>query len=442
MMHPWVCYHRCVVPSTHLPRWPEIVQTRFFAVILALVSVAAVVFAWINFQKEREFSAPYDGIWWVEDGGHLRAARVDSDGPGEKAGIKLDDRLVAVDGRNVTNVGSLERQLYRAGIWSKANYSLVRQGVNLEAPLILAPTDRSLYGGLRLIALVYLGIGIYVLLRRWTAPKSTHFYVFCLVSFIFYSFHYTGKLNDFDWIVYWSNVVAWLLQPALFLHFSLTFPERKGLVNRRPWLIPAVYVPGFVLLAAHICAVSLLQPSEVLRWNLDRLQMSYLAAYFVLSAAVLWHSYRYAESAILRQQMKWVTRGTILAVAPFTLFYVIPYLVGKRSQSSYEGLGVVVGLSAADLRLCHLPLPLDGCGPHLQARNGLYDRCWCDYRSLFRGCGHCFGAVPSELPQRRADRTGSSHRGNRVCCSIRSRIGYRITWTSSSTVNVTTTGKR
>ncbi len=94
---------------------------------------------------------------------------------------------------------------------------------------------------------------MYVLLRRWTAPKSAHFYVFCLVSFIFYSFHYTGKLNDFDWIIYWSNVVAWLLQPALFLHFSLTFPERKALVNRRRWLIPAVYVPGAILLAIHIC---------------------------------------------------------------------------------------------------------------------------------------------------------------------------------------------
>ncbi len=81
-------------------------------------------------------------------------------------------------------------------------------------------------------------------MRRWTAPKSAHFYLFCLVSFVFYSFHYTGKLNDFDWIIYWSNVVAWLLQPALFLHFALTFPERKALVNRRPWLIPAGVCAG------------------------------------------------------------------------------------------------------------------------------------------------------------------------------------------------------
>ncbi|MDR3748141.1 MAG: ATP-binding protein [Acidobacteriota bacterium] len=304
-------------------------QTRLFAVILALISVAAIAFAWINFQKEREFSIPYDGVWWVEDSGHLRAERVDVDGPGQKAGVKSGDRLVAVDGRSVTNVGSLERQLYRAGVWTKSTYSLVRQGVPVEAPLILAPTDRSLYGGLRLIALVYLGIGIYVLLRRWTAPRSTHFYVFCLVSFVFYSFHYTGKLNDFDWIVYWSNVVAWLLQPALFLHFALVFPERKRLVIRRPWLVPMVYIPGIILLAAQVSALYLLQPSEVLRWTLDRIQMSYLALYFLAAAYVLWHSYCHAETAILRQQMKWVTRGTILAVAPFTIFYVIPYLSGS-----------------------------------------------------------------------------------------------------------------
>src|SRR5580704_10416628 len=322
-------------------------QSRFVAVCLVLLSAAAIAFAWINFDKDREYIAPYDGIWWVESSGHLQAQRVDLDGPGQKAGVKPGDQLTAVEGRNITNVGSLERELYRIGVWSKATYSLVRQGVPVEAPLILAPADRSLYSGLRLIALVYLGIGIYVLLRRWTAPKSTHFYVFCLVSFIFYAFHYTGKFNDFDWIVYWSNVVAWLLQPALFLHFSLTFPERKGLVIRRPWLVPAVYVPGAILLAVRICVIDLLQPSEVLRWNLDRMDWVYLATYFILAAAVLWHSYRYAESAILRQQMKWVTRGTILAVAPFTIFYVIPYLMG----------GVpTLGMRVSVLSLVFLPL--------------------------------------------------------------------------------------
>jgi len=322
-------------------------QTRFFAVFLALISVSAIVFAWINFQKDREYSSPYDGIWWVEDAGHLRAQRVEADGPGERAGIKPGDRLISIDGHQVSNVGSLEQQLYRVGIWTKATYSLVRQGVSVDTPVILVPTDRSLYAGLRLIALVYLGIGIYVLLRRWTAPKSTHFYVFCLVSFIFYAFHYTGKLNDFDWIVYWTNVVAWLLQPALFLHFSLTFPERKHVAKRRRWLIPALYVPGALLLALHICVITLLEPSELLRWHLDQLEWVYLATYFIAATVTLWHSYRHAESLILRQQMKWVTRGTILSVAPFTLFYIVPYLLGTM-----PGLGMKVSV----LSLVFLPL--------------------------------------------------------------------------------------
>jgi two-component system, NtrC family, sensor kinase len=322
-------------------------QNRFFAVILAIVSVAALVFAWINFQKEGEFSVPTDGVWWMEDSGHLRAQRVEPNGPGEKAGIKPRDLVVAVNDRPVETVGKLQRELYLTGTWSKASYSLVRQGIPLEAPVILAPADRSLFSGLRLIALVYLGIGLYVLLRRWTAPKSTHFYVFCLISFIFYSFHYTGKLNDFDWIVYWTNVVAWLLQPALFLHFSLTFPERKGVVKRHRWLVPALYLPGALLLATDIAVLQLARPSESLRWNLDRVQMLYLAVYFVAAAFVLWDSYRKAKSAILRQQMKWVTRGTILAVAPFTLFYVIPYLNGAIPS---------LGMKVSVLSLVFLPL--------------------------------------------------------------------------------------
>jgi PAS domain S-box-containing protein len=326
---------------------PKDLQTRFFAVFLGLISVAAVVFAWINFQKSNGFPTPTDGVWWMESGNHLQAQRVDPDSPGEKAGVKHGDLLLSVDSRPISNVGSLERQLYRVGIWSKATYSLQRQGVTLEAPLILVPADRSLNLGLRLIALVYLGIGVYVLLRRWTAPKSTHFYVFCLVSFIFYSFHYTGKLNDFDWIVYWSNAVAWLLQPALFLHFALTFPERRAVVDRQRWLIPAVYVPGAILLGVHIALFAWAQPSESLRWNLDRVQMVYLAAYFVVATGVLWQSYRRATTAILRQQMKWVTRGTILAVVPFVVFYVIPYLRGAAQS---------LAMKVSVLSLVFLPL--------------------------------------------------------------------------------------
>src|SRR3984893_446315 len=304
-------------------------QARFVAVLLFLLTVAAVVFAGFNFQKERDSAVPDDGVWWVEHNGRLVADRVDPAGPGAKAGIKPDDQLVSVNGQEIKSTPGLVRQLYNTGVWSKATYSLLRQAVMLDSNVILVPADRSLNNWLRLIAMIYLGIGIYVLLRRWTAPGSTHFYIFCLVSFIAYSFKYTGKLNDFDWMIYWSNIVAWVLQPALFLHFVLTFPERRHFVRQRPWLLTLAYLPGAVLLGRHIVALRLAQASGHLRWDMDRQEMAYGALLFIAAAAVLWDSYRLASTTILRQQLKWVTRGTILAIVPYTLFYVLPYLMGS-----------------------------------------------------------------------------------------------------------------
>ena len=322
-------------------------QVRSVAVLLFLLTVAAVVFAGFNFDSEWKFLVPDDGVWWVEHGGYLTADRVKLGRPGAKSGIKPGDQLVSINGQEVHNMSGLERQLYRNGVWSKASYSLLRTSVPLDSSVILEPAERPLNNWLRVIALIYLGIGLYVLLRRWTAPGSTHFYIFCLVSFIAYSFKYTGKLNDFDWVIYWGNIIAGVLQPALFLHFVLTFPEKRQIVRKHPWLLTLVYVPGAILLAWHVIAMRWLQASERLRWNLDRLEMSYGSLFFLAAAILLWYSYRRASTTILRQQLKWVTRGTILAIVPYTLFYVIPYLMGSLP-------GATMKVSALSLAL--LPL--------------------------------------------------------------------------------------
>src|SRR5580700_9422441 len=322
-------------------------QVRFVAVLLFLLTVAAVVFAGFNVNAEWKFLVPDDGVWWVENGGRLTADRVEPNGPGDKSGIKPGDQLISVNGQEVGNMSGLERQLYRTGVWSKAAYSLVRHSVPLDSSVILVPAERSLNNWLRLIALIYLGIGLYVLLRRWTAPGSTHFYIFCLVSFIAYSFKYTGKLNDFDWTIYWGNIAAGVLQPALFLHFVLVFPEKREMVRKHPWLLALVYMPAAILFTAHLTAIRVLQASERLRWNLDRMEMSYGSLFFLAAAGLLWYSYRHASTTILRQQLKWVTRGTILAIVPYTIFYVIPYLTGSLP-------GAAMKVSALSLAL--LPL--------------------------------------------------------------------------------------
>jgi two-component system, NtrC family, sensor kinase len=303
-------------------------QIRFTAGFLVLLTVAAVTLSWINYRKEQQFVAPYDGVWWIERGGDIVANKVDPRGPGAQAGIKRGDRLIAIDSRAIPTISVLMSQLYHDGQWSKATYTVQRGRYTLDASPILVPSDKGSNVWLRLIALIYLAIGLYVLFRRWTAPGSTHFYIFCLVSFVFYAFKYTGKLNAFDWTIYWGNVSAWLLQPALFLHFALTFPEEHVFLKKRRWLLPTVYLPGLALLAFHVTSKLLSRASEMLRWQIDRIEMAYLVVYFAIAALVFLHSYREATRPILRQQLKWVTRGTILAITPFALFYAVPFLLG------------------------------------------------------------------------------------------------------------------
>ena len=85
------------------------------------------------------------------------------------------------------------------------------------------------------VGFAYLIIGLFVYFRRGSAQKAQHFYIFCLASLSVLCFHYTGKLNTFDKVIYYGNVVAGLLAPTLFLHFCLTFPEpRKWFRQPRP----------------------------------------------------------------------------------------------------------------------------------------------------------------------------------------------------------------
>jgi two-component system, NtrC family, sensor kinase len=302
--------------------------------LLAIVSVTLVIFAVINLQQRRIYQLPTDGVSWVTTPQGLKAWSVARESPGQRAGILPGDILKSIDGQPVKNTVEAARDIFEKGVWSRATYHLVRGGESFEASVVLSPESNSqaLHGYLEVVGLLYLIIGAFVFLRRWTAARSLHFYLFCLVSFVLYCFSYTGKLNLFDSSVYWLNVTALLLQPALFLHFCLTFPEKPGWIQRRHNVIPALYAPASVLLAFHglVMAgiVTLPLPMLSVRWLLDSLEMGHLAVYFAVGTLFLFRSYHRAGSPLARQQLKWVTRGTALAVLPFISIYAVPYFLG------------------------------------------------------------------------------------------------------------------
>ncbi len=121
---------------------------RLQATLLAVATVALVILAVLNFRQESSFRQPTDGVWWSEapSGNGLLAEKVLPDSPGQRAGIQPHDLLTGVNDTHVAHLSDLERELYRTGVYVKANYTITRDGIPLETPVVVIPEplDRSL----------------------------------------------------------------------------------------------------------------------------------------------------------------------------------------------------------------------------------------------------------------------------------------------------------
>jgi two-component system NtrC family sensor kinase len=343
------------------------------AVLLAVVTLAAMIFAALNFNQRARFETPDDGVSWLDTERGVEAWQVAPNSPGASAGIHAGDHLVSIEGVGIGKAVQVTKRLWRAGLWTQVRYRLERSGDEYETRLVTAPAEKpaSIETSLRFVGLLYLFIGLFIFVRRWNAPRAVHFYIFCLVSFILYSFHFSGKLDAFDWEVYWSNIAGRLLAPALLLHFALVFPDQREvrlgpvsgkslltlplrLLERLLSFVPApvrvvalAYSVPALLLGVHISvAINALGfiPWLGARLVLDKIELAYLALAFLGAGLVFHRSYREAPAGVLRQQLKWLTGGTLIGSVPFTLCYITPFVfdAALRPWMKFSALSLVL----------------------------------------------------------------------------------------------------
>ncbi|MFN3325761.1 MAG: ATP-binding protein [Bryobacteraceae bacterium] len=313
-------------------------KSQLASALLVILTVAAVICAGINFQQQKKFHLPEDGVTWVDRHGEDGELRVEAlhlvdGGQAEKAGLRAGDILLRINGVQIENSLDVAKVLLRLGAWRKAEYTFQRDGVEAKATVYISETvpDSALYYQYA-VGAAYLVIGLFVYFRRRSAPKALHFYVLCLVSFILSTFHYTGKFNNFDKAIYWGNIAAGVLAPTIFLHFCLVFAD-EGRRRFRGVRVALLYAPAALLLGVHfgvasgmvrVQAISLLE----LRWLLDRVWLSFLGLMYLAGAVALNIQYKRAQDTITRQQLKWLRNGAVFGVVPFAVFYIVPYLIG------------------------------------------------------------------------------------------------------------------
>jgi two-component system, NtrC family, sensor kinase len=223
-------------------------KIQFVNALLFILTVGAVSCAIISFRQQSRFHLPDDGVIWVDraaqDRNEVVALHVSPGSGGDNAGVRPGDVLLQIAEAPIQKTSDVPQALAKVVVWDKARiYLLRRAGVPVPAHVIIGETvvDRAVYYQYA-VGLAYLLIGLFVYYRRVSAPRSVHFYILCLASFIFSCFHYTGKLNAFDQVIYYGNVAAGILAPTIFLHFSLVFPDRPKWLERRG-SIAIAYVP-------------------------------------------------------------------------------------------------------------------------------------------------------------------------------------------------------
>ncbi len=320
---------------------PRGLRDQLSGALLMILTAAAVISAFINFQQQKRFRLPEDGAIWVERSGKVNALHVEPKSPADNAGVRVNDVLLRINGLKIERTAEVSEVLLGTGAWRTAEYLVERRGVEVKVKVTVGEHVPGAavyyqYG----VGLIYLAIGLFVFFRRGAAPKAVHFYILCLASFILCCFHYTGKLNNFDKVIYWGNVCAGVFAPTIFLHFCLAFPESRRWM-RSKWGVLALYMPAAALVGIYAGVASgtvrTAIPLFELRWLLDRGWLLFLVVLYMFGSAVLAMRYRQnIDEPIVRQQLKWLRNGAVFGIVPFAVLYALPYVIGVTSGPLVE----------------------------------------------------------------------------------------------------------
>src|SRR5256885_6224896 len=112
------------------------------AVVLALATLAAMIFAWLNFVQRETFDTPDDGVACLDTTNGAQAWKLAPNSPAAQAGVRSGDLLIAINNVPVTSQVQVSRRLWHAGLWSVVRYKLSRNGREFETPIVTAPAEK------------------------------------------------------------------------------------------------------------------------------------------------------------------------------------------------------------------------------------------------------------------------------------------------------------
>lgn len=325
-------------------------RDRFGAVMRPILLLFALSIIVLEFPGARErLVTPYSGIQMR----NLEVQSVDEDGPNAGSGIRPGDEIIAVNGERVRNRAHYSHLVAANHAFAPHDYTLRRDGVVLHADVHYARSPRGLLlerAGLLLLALAFLGLGVWVYLRR----QDTLGVLFAMNTSML-AYFLTDRPTPAGSLLQLAGEITGdaiiLLFPAALLHFFLRFPDRGPRESaRRRRRTVALYAPGFLLAAFSAVLSARRFIFDVHEPGAEAALLSasgaYFACYIVVSLAVFVRAYRGAPRA-QKQKLRVVIAATIAGLTPFLAATV--YAAVRRAAHPHATL-------VAELCLAFVPL--------------------------------------------------------------------------------------
>ena len=315
------------------------ISSRTFLLGLGLLALLASAYSAYDATRPR----PTDGAQWLLGGKEIRVVGLTPGGPADRAGLQIDDVVEGIDNSAIRSPRHAAELLQRHEVGDQVDY-LIRRGRGVrrvyEARLTLDSTrlaDVTTYVVYCALGLFFLIVGTYVFLSNPHQAPARIFYIFCLAFLLYFC---SG--SERSTIYYWSDVFirnvgsfASLLVPPLFLHFFLVFPRRRTFIERRPWIVPLLYlVPSLYYLD-----FTWSQFYGARAASIGPFQQMTLGFFFSAGLASLVWTYLSSADPTLRQRVKLLTLGTVLGTLPYLIFNIA---LGKLlGQHQFALIGAV-----------------------------------------------------------------------------------------------------
>lgn len=315
------------------------------AVLLPLVLL--VVLGALNVYKKTVWKEPTDGVSWKKKPEGLTAVKVDEGSPAYLHGIKKGDILYSINDTPIKNKIDLSKKLWEADLLNqKLTYEIAREGY-LEGNLIhpsfyLRKKGTNLiYFFLALVGFTTLAMGLIVFFSSEKPLFLPYgfFFILCLAFYSFYTFSPTGNLDTLDSVFYWLDKIAFLLFPPLMLHFFNTFPKRRKFFRHHLFSTYILYFPAFILILLKV-SLHLVPLDEFFSLRLantsETLDLAHFGIFSFITLGLLILESTKSSQPMVKKQLKGIIYALGIAIIPFTLFYLFPYLLGKVPSKAAE----------------------------------------------------------------------------------------------------------